>query len=90
MVMRQGRPQSIPLKMWGSVFRLYSEGYGYRAIANLLLQRSVVTTKSSVERLIKGRPPYSGRRIRPESRSTPLAGGTVPESLRSLDRDPEV
>lgn len=62
--MKHGRPQSIPPEHWGTVFRLYADGHGYRAIADLLIPMHVSTTKSSVERLIKGLPPYSGRRIR--------------------------
>ena len=55
-----GRPQSIPRWAWPEVFRLYSQGHGYRAIADLLIPLRVGTTKSSVERLIKRLPPYTG------------------------------
>ena len=60
---KRGRPQSIPPEMWGTVFRLHSQGHGYRRIADLLIPLHVSTTKSSVERLIKGLPPYLGRRV---------------------------
>ena len=60
---KRGRPQSIPPEHWETVFRLYSEGKGYRAIADLLIPMHVSTTKSSVEPLIKGLPPYQGRRV---------------------------
>ena len=57
-----GRPQSIPPWAWPEVFRLREEGMGYRRVAAALLSLKVWTTKSSVERFIKGQPPYSGRR----------------------------
>ncbi len=57
-----GRPQSIPPWAWPEVFRLREQGMGYRRVAEALLPLKVATTKSSVERLIKGKPPYSGRR----------------------------
>ncbi len=59
---RTGRPQSIPPHMWGTVFELHGQGLGYRRVADALIPRGVFTTKSSVERLIKGKPPYAGRR----------------------------
>lgn len=58
----RGRRQSIPPWAWPEVFRLYGQGLGYRAVANALVPLKVSTTKSSIERLIKGKPPYSGRR----------------------------
>ena len=62
--MKRGRRKSIPQEHWGTVFRLYSEGRGYRRIADDLIPLGVSCTKSSVERLIKGVPPYQGRRVR--------------------------
>ena len=59
---KTGRPQSIPAWFWPEVFRLYGQGLGYRAVADALISLKVSTTKSSVERLIKGLPPYQGRR----------------------------
>jgi len=44
------------------VFRLYSEGHGYRRVAARLADLGVWTTRGSVERLIKGLPAYQGRR----------------------------
>ena len=63
--MNQGRKPSIPQDVWREVFQLYAEGNGYRAISTALLVLGVLTSKSSVERLIKGKPPYVGRRIQP-------------------------
>jgi hypothetical protein len=60
---KRGRPQSIAEEHWETVFRLYSEGKGYRAIADLPIPLHLHTTKSSVERLIKGLPPYPGRTV---------------------------
>ena len=41
-------------RRWGAVFRLYSEGLGYRLVATRLADLGVWTTRGSVERLIKG------------------------------------
>ena len=60
-----GRPQSIPPWAWPEVFRLREQGLGYRRVAAALLSLKVWTTKSSVERLIKGLPPYQGGRPAP-------------------------
>ncbi len=59
---KTGRPESIPQSMWPTVFTLHGQGLGYRRVADALIPRGVFTTKSSVERLIKGKPPYAGRR----------------------------
>ena len=59
---KTGRPQSIPVWVWPTVFKLHGQGLGYRRVADALIPRGVFTTKSSVERLIKGKPPYAGRR----------------------------
>ena len=53
----KGGPKSIDERHYGTVFRLYAEGYGYRAISKHLMG------KSSVEPLIKGRGSYTGRRV---------------------------
>ncbi len=58
----KGRPRSIPPWAWPEVFRLHGQGLGYRRVANALIPLKIWTTKSSVERLIKGKPPYSGSR----------------------------
>lgn len=60
--MKQGREQSIPERVGGDVFRLHSQGHGYRTVATGLAELGVSTSRGSVERLIKGRPPYGGRR----------------------------
>ena len=61
--MKKGRPASIPDTAFGQVFLLYGQGRGYRAIAGLLEHQGIYTTKSSVERLIRGLPAYTGRRV---------------------------
>ena len=68
--MTQGRKRSIPETVWGDAFRLYSEGCGYRSVVARLAALGVWTTRGSVERLIKGRPPYSGSR--PATRLTKI------------------
>jgi len=55
---KQGRQRSIPERVWSDTFRLYSEGCGYRRVAARLADLGVWTTRGSVERLIKGLPPY--------------------------------
>jgi len=58
-----GRPRSIPESAYELVVTLYGQGLGYRAIADRLAEMRVCyPTKSSVERFIKGNPPYQGRR----------------------------
>jgi hypothetical protein len=59
----RGRPVSIPESAFAECFRLHGEGHGYRRIADLLAGQGVYTTKSSVERLIRGLPPYTGRLV---------------------------
>ena len=61
--MGKGRPRSIPPEVYGRVFMLYSQGFGYRRLAEMLEDQEVYTTGGSVERLIKGRGPYQGRRV---------------------------
>lgn len=56
---RRGRPQSIPLWAFGKVFRLHENGYGCRKIVEQLEGSGVYTTRSSVSRLLLGRPPYT-------------------------------
>ena len=60
--MTQGRKRSIPERVLGDAFRLHSEGHGYRRVASQLADLGVWTTRGSVERLIKGLPPYHERR----------------------------
>ena len=55
-----GRPASIPEWAFGEVFRLYDLGYGCRRIVKSLEGAGVFTTRSSVSRLLNGRPPYEG------------------------------
>ena len=69
---KRGRQQAIPLEAFGLVFTLYGQAYGYRAIADMLAEMRVCyPTKSSVERLIRGLPPYRGRRVRPDCTNSP-------------------
>ena len=57
-----GRPRSIPQAVWSEVFSLYASGLGYERIARELQKIGIWTTRGSVERLIKGRGSYRGRR----------------------------
>ncbi len=59
--MIKGRKRSIPERVWGDAFRLYSQGLGYRMVAARLADLGVWTTRGSVERLIKGKAPYQDR-----------------------------
>ena len=58
LIRRLGRPVSIPVEAYDEVFRLHAAGLGYRRIATRLESIGVYTTKSSVERLLKGQSPY--------------------------------
>jgi hypothetical protein len=60
-----GRSRSVPEAFFGTVFQWYSLGWGYRRIANELTALGALTSKSSIERVVKGLPPYQGRRVRP-------------------------
>jgi hypothetical protein len=51
---------------WSTVFSLYAQGYGYRRIARTLEEIGVWTSRGSVERLVKGRGCYRGRRPMPD------------------------
>ena len=51
-VMRRGRPQSIPLRAFESVFEWHSMGHGSRGIVRMLENQGVYSTKSSVSRLL--------------------------------------
>jgi len=61
--MKTGRPRSIPPAAYSKVFLWYSKGNGYARIAGMLENEGVYTTRGSVERLIKGRGSYQGRRV---------------------------
>ena len=58
-----GRPRAIPQELWGDIFEMYARGYGYRKISNLLLDRGVGASKSSIAQLIRGLGVYRGRKI---------------------------
>jgi len=46
-----------PVRLYAA-FRLQAQGHGCRRIATLLEDQGVFTTKSSVNRLLRGLPPY--------------------------------
>ena len=70
MLCKKGRPASIPPEAYGKVFLWYSQGFGYRRIAEMLEDQGVYTTRVSVERLVKGRGCYAGRRVNVEHDSS--------------------
>ena len=79
---KMGRPQAIPPEAFGLVFRLYGEGLGYRAIADRLSEMGVCySTKSSIERCLKGKGCYAGRRVTVEHGSGGLADGAMRNSV---------
>ena len=49
---RRGRPQSIPVTAYETVFRLQCRGFGVRRIVRLLEGLGIYSTKSSVSRLL--------------------------------------
>ena len=55
---RKGRPKSIPERYFVRVFRWKLAGLGYQRIAHRLNAAGVPTSRGSVERLLKGLPPY--------------------------------
>lgn len=56
---RRGRPRSIPRSLFVTIQWLYLGGLGYRRIARVLEERfDVYTTRGSVERFVRGKPPY--------------------------------
>lgn len=61
---RGGRRRSIPEAAFPDVHRLRATGMGYQRIA-IELERllGVWTSRGSVERLLKGRGAYQGRRL---------------------------
>ena len=58
-VVARGRPRSIPSALFVKVLRLKLAGLGYLAISNELNRLGVATSRGSVERLVKGLPPYN-------------------------------
>ena len=55
------RTQSIPTEAFSTVLSLAQAGYGSRRIARSLEKAGIWTSKSSVDRLIRGLPPYQDR-----------------------------
>ena len=55
---RRGRPRSIPERYFVRVLRLKLSGLGYQAIASELGRLGVASSRGSVERLVRGLPPY--------------------------------
>ena len=58
MTAKTGRPQAIPPTAYQEVFQLRSLGMGFRKIATALEAKGIFTSRSSVERLVRGQPPY--------------------------------
>ena len=58
--MKTGRQQSIPEFAYDDVRRWRAQGYGCRKIVKLLEGLGIYTGKSSVDRLLRGQPPYGG------------------------------
>lgn len=58
-----GRPRAIPPESFNTVLQLYSQGLGYRSIANHLWGLGVYTTHTTVRRLIRGQGAYSDARV---------------------------
>ena len=54
-----GRPASIPTSAFADVRRWHGQGFGCRRTARLLEGIGVFTSKSSVERLLRGKAPYA-------------------------------
>jgi len=57
---RRGRPRSIPERHFVRVHAMHRTGLGYQAIARELSRLGIATSRGSVERLVKGLPPYDG------------------------------
>ena len=55
-----GRPTSIPQWAFGEVLRLRDLGFGRLRIIRSLKEARVLTTRSSVSRLLNGQPPDAG------------------------------
>ena len=83
----RGRRRSIPETMTEECFRLKDQGYGYRTIASRLHVLGVATTKSAVERLIRGLPPYDEKTWWAAQRAAPEAasGGCRREATGSSE-----
>ena len=59
---RQGRMPSIPPTVYQRVFDLHAQGLGVFRIAAALEGMGVFTSRGSVDRLLRGLPPYAGAR----------------------------
>jgi len=57
---RRGRPQSIPVTAYESVFQWHFRGYGSRRIVRLLEDLGIYAAKSSVSRLLLKQGTYGG------------------------------
>ena len=56
---QQGRPKSVPVgDARRAVFQLHADGLGLRRISHWLLDQGIRASPSSVDRLLKGLPPY--------------------------------
>ena len=88
------RTPSIPKELVGEVIRLNEQGLGRRRIAQALGRHGCRTSKSSVERLIKGLPPYENRAtvhhtVRPEHGLVHHAGGLQQRPLVGATESPQ-
>ena len=60
---RQGRLASIPEIAYQRVFDLNRQGLGVYRITTALEDHGVYTSRSSVDRLLRGLPPYDASKI---------------------------
>ena len=77
-----GRPKAIPPRLFATVLKLYDGGFGYRSIANQLQCLGVLTTHTTVRRMIRGEGAYE-RRVH-------LSGTSVVEGPHPKDHDAEL
>ena len=62
----RGRRRSIPEELFVRVLRLKLKGLGYQCISEELNRLGVATSRGSVERLVKGLPPYDEETVNGE------------------------
>ena len=71
----RGRPVSLSETLFGTLHSLREQGLGYRAIVDYLMGQGVATSKSSIERCLKGLPPYQDRRVMSQHSQNDTTGG---------------
>ncbi len=59
----RGRRPSIPSAFFVRALRLKLSGLGYQGVADELGRLEVLTSRGSVERLVKGLPPYQDQAV---------------------------